>query len=94
MGALKRGTVLPEDIPDWMDENEKKAYTIYLTEGQHGVLYAVDENKLKWDYEAWGKPCNYFSPFYKDTCLVCSTCYDPSIQTNETKLEVLLNGSI
>ena len=90
--GLKRGTVLSEDIPNWMDENEKKAYTIYLTEGSEEVVQAAYADKLKWDYEALCSTCENFSPFYKDICLVCSTFYNPSIQTNETKLEVLLNG--
>jgi len=59
-----------------MDKNEKKALAIYEAEGQHGVLYAVDENKLKWDYEAWCKPCEYVSPIYNNCCLVCGTELD------------------
>ena len=77
-----------------MDSNEKKAYAIYEAEGQEGVLQAVDEDKLKWDYNALCSTCEWFSPFYREACLVCGFCYDPSIQTNETKLEVLVNGSI
>ena len=56
-------------------DNYKKAYKIYEKYGQDAVLKAVDEGKLKYDCYEHCIPCEWSSPIYKNTCLVCGTIY-------------------
>jgi len=58
-----------------MDNNEKKAYKLYVKGGQSLVYDHVNEAKLKYDKWDYCEPCECDSPIYKNACLVCGSTY-------------------
>lgn len=56
-------------------DNYQKAYIIYEKNGQDAVLRAVNEEELKYDSYKYCMPCEWTSPIWENTCLVCGTIY-------------------
>tara|TARA_R100000234_G_scaffold111552_1_gene84586 strand:+ start:3167 stop:3379 length:213 start_codon:yes stop_codon:yes gene_type:complete len=54
-------------------DNYKKAYKIYEKHGQDAVLKAVNKGELEYDSYKYCTPCEWTSPIWENTCLVCGT---------------------
>jgi hypothetical protein len=57
-------------------DNYEKAYEIYEKHGQSAVLKAVEEGELEYDSYKYCEPCEWISPIWENSCLVCGTIYE------------------